>query len=92
MQARRHDGIPRTGLLDWRILGKRASDQTQACQQRQNNDRMEGGTTSSSHDSTFLLESLLLIDAGEPGRDETPSGSAEIQFPFRPGAEFANRE
>jgi len=80
MQVRRHDRIPRTGLLHWRVLGKRGSDQTQAGQQTQCG-QSEGGITSSSHSLSFLLGSFVLNEAGEPGRDETQLDRRKIQFP-----------
>ena len=77
MQVRRHQCIPRTRFFDWRFLGKRASDQTQACQQTHYRDQTEGGTTSSRHRLSILLGSFVPTEAGEPGRDETPTGWAE---------------
>ena len=81
MQVRRHDRIPRTRLLYWRVLGKPASDQTQAGQQTQYDEQSGGGTTSSSHSLSFLLGSFVLNEAGEPGRDETHLDRAEDPVP-----------
>ena len=83
MQVRRHDGIPRTRLLHWRVLGKRGSDETQAGQQTQYDDQSGGGTTSSSHSLSFLLGSFVLNEVGEPGRDETRLDRQKIQFPVQ---------
>jgi hypothetical protein len=81
MQVRRHDRIPRTRLLHGHVLGKRASDQTQAGQQTQYDEQSGAGTTSSSHSLSFLLGSFVLNEAGEPGRDLTQLDRRTIQFP-----------
>jgi len=88
MQVRRHDRIPRARLLHRRVLGKRASDQTQAGQQTQYDEQSGGGTTSSSHILSFLLGSFVLNEAGEPGRDETHLDRQKIQFPAQARCRF----